>query len=618
MRWRIAAVVSHDLVMLVIAWVMAFVIRLDIESKPEFWQSYIGFLPLAVLVQGTILWYNGVFRGVWRFSSISDLLKIVKSAFLGVLAIGLVIFLVNRLHGVPRTSLALFPFLVVFLLGMPRLVTRVWRDHRIGFLNPRAAAQVIILGGGRAGEMLVRDMLRDGHYYPLGILDDNPRLVGSHIHGVPVLAVIERLPDIVLEVNPELVVIAVPSASNHQMQRMVELCEKSAVSFRTLPRLQDMTRSLTGEAIPLKEVSLDDLLGRDSVTLDWNAINKGLAGKTILVTGGGGSIGSELCRQVARLGPEKLIVFDHSEFNLYTIDRELRNQFPQLNLVSVIGSVADTVSVNRIMQVHRPDIIFHAAAYKHVPLLQGQVREAIANNVLGTRNVVQAAHEYGCEKFVLISTDKAVNPTNVMGGSKRVAEVFCQNLARRSQTKIMTVRFGNVLGSAGSVVPLFQQQIRAGGPITVTHPEVTRYFMSIPEACQLIMQASVSGNTGEIYVLDMGDPIRITYLAEQMIRLSGKQPGQDIEIVFTGLRPGEKLYEELFHEKENLQPTPFSKIKLARHRHVDWDKLVQLVQEMESACQEYDEETLKQLLKTLVPELHEAGKDNVVKLERYK
>jgi FlaA1/EpsC-like NDP-sugar epimerase len=378
------------------------------------------------------------------------------------------------------------------------------------------------------------------------------------------------------------------------------------VPFRTLPKLHDL---VTGEVniSELREVQIDDLLGREAVSLDWQGITEGLEGKTILITGGGGSIGSELCRQIAKLKPARLVIFERSEFNLYSIELELRRDYPDLDLQAQLGDICDEVAVAHVFARHHPQYVFHAAAYKHVPMLQKQARESVRNNVLGTRTLALAADNNGCDVFVMISTDKAVNPTNYMGASKRIAEIFCQGLNERSATSFITVRFGNVLGSAGSVVPLFRKQIASGGPVTVTHPDVTRYFMTTSEACQLILQASVMGRGGEIYVLDMGEPVKIYYLAEQMIRLSGKKPGEDIEIVCTGLRPGEKLYEELFHPEEQLTDTVHNKILLANSRRINWDFLLAKFAELESASKDYDETHLSKLIMDLVPEHEQAG-----------
>jgi FlaA1/EpsC-like NDP-sugar epimerase len=373
------------------------------------------------------------------------------------------------------------------------------------------------------------------------------------------------LPRIGREVGADLAIIAMPSATNQQMRRVVEICEKSDIEFRTLPTLNDLGNKAT-RIDDLKRVAIDDLLGREPVSLVWDSIRDGLAGKRVMITGGGGSIGSELCRQIARLNPVELIVVDNSEYALYRIDHELQSEFQDLIFYSVLGDICDPATVEKVVGEYRPDMIFHAAAYKHLPILQTQIREAFRNNVLGTMRLAEAAERHSVGTFVLISTDKAVNPANIMGATKRVAEMYCQNMNATSHTRYITVRFGNVLNSNGSVVPLFKEQIAKGGPVTVTPPEISRYFMTISEASQLIMQAAVLGSGGEIYVLDMGEPVKITYLAEQLIRLSGKEPGRDIQIVYTGLRPGEKLFEELFHELEPYEQTQHEKIFLAHPR----------------------------------------------------
>jgi FlaA1/EpsC-like NDP-sugar epimerase len=426
-------------------------------------------------------------------------------------------------------------------------------------------------------------------------------LRSAKVHGVPVLGTIERLPELAGEVAAEMLLIAMPSATNTQMQRVVELCEQTGVPFRTVPRLQDVVagRMTFNE---LKEVAIEDLLGREAVQLDWTAIRTGLSGKRVFVTGGGGSIGSEVCRQVARLGVESLTILEASEFNLYRINQELRREFPELLINALIGDCTDSATTERAMALARPQVVFHAAAFKHVPLLQTQVREAFRNNVIGTQVVAQAADRHNVGVFVLISTDKAVNPTSVMGACKRVAEIFCQNFSARSATRFITVRFGNVLDSAGSVVPLFREQIRAGGPVTVTHPEISRYFMTIPEACQLILQAGVLGDGGEIFALDMGEPVKISYLAEQMVRLANKLPGRDINIVYTGLRPGEKLFEELFHAQESYQSTRHAKIFLAQPRSMSWELLNAQLRQAAQAVQDYDEDALRRCLTGLLPE----------------
>ncbi len=562
-----------------------------------------------------------VSTGIWRFASIPDLVRILKAVIAGVVVAATVSFILTRLQNVPRSVFILDGILLALLLGGPRFIYRWSKDRHIyrRAQDNRRYAQdkknALIVGGGEAGEMLARDLLRDfsSAYQPVAFVDDDPGKVGKEIHGLPVAGSCNEIPEIASRLGVELILIALPSATSRQLRRIVEICETTGLTFRTLPYMQDL---VSGRASlkDLRDVRIEDLLGRESVKLDWSSITQSTQRKTILVTGGGGSIGSELCRQIANLNPARLIMLERSEFNLYTIELELQQHFPNLPVVAILGDICDVVTVEHVLRTYKPTSVFHAAAYKHVPMLEGQARAAVANNVLGTRTLASLADRYGCESFVMVSTDKAVNPANIMGASKRVAEIYCQNLNVRSKTRFITVRFGNVLGSSGSVIPLFQQQIARGGPVTVTHPEITRYFMTIPEACQLILQASVIGQGGEIFVLDMGEPVKIAYLAEQLIRLSGKKPGEDVEIVYTGLRPGEKLYEELFHDAEKLAETSHPKIMLAHCRQVDRDVLEQALDGMQAACGENDDATLRNLLVKLVPEQAVAG--NVVKMDK--
>lgn len=601
------AVVLHDMFMVWLAWTGMMWLRYSFDPYPPE-------IPLISIDHGVVLasqaiifWWTGLYRGLWRFASVPDLLNILRACIAGALLVSASLFLLNRLEGVPRSGLFIYPVLLALLLGAPRMLYRFWKDLRLSMHAAGVRPRVLVLGAGRAGEMLVRDMRREGAYQPVGFLDDNPKLAGSRVHGIPVLGPIERLPRVARETAADLAIIAMPAATNVQMQRVVSVCEASGVTFRTLPRLQDM---LTGRATfnELREVAIDDLLGRDPVHLDWDAIGQSLAGRRVLVTGGGGSIGAELCRQVARLDPERLVILELSEFNLYRIERELRREFPDLVLEPVLGDVCDRATVDYVLARFRPQVVFHAAAFKHVPLLEDQLREAVRNNVIGTEIIARGADHHDVETFVLISTDKAVNPVNVMGSTKRVAEMLCQNFDARSKTRFITVRFGNVLDSAGSVVPIFREQIREGGPVTVTHPEVSRYFMTIPEACQLIMQAGVLGEGGEIFVLDMGEPIKIRFLAEQMVRLAGYEPGRDVEIVYTGLRAGEKLVEELFYAQETHGKTSHEKILLARHDGVNWTDFHKRLAELNEACVNFDAARLRNLMKILIPQqVHDAG-----------
>ena len=600
-----AAVVVHDIVMVALAWLAAgWIIARDgfggvINDIPLGAE-----LTLVLVVQGLILWSTGLYKGLWRFASFPDLWNIARAATFGTLLIitALTIFYGAQVREV-LGSVLVYPAILFLALGLPRMCFRFWKDSHLPDASKTAGLQrVLVLGAGRSGALLERELRHRGASDVIGFLDDDERLRGAQVHGIPVLGTLDQLPRIGREVGADLAIIAMPSATNQQMRRVVEICEKSDLEFRTLPTLNDLGNKAT-RIDDLKRVAIDDLLGREPVSLVWDSIRDGLAGKRVMITGGGGSIGSELCRQIARLNPVELIVVDNSEYALYRIDHELHSEFQDLIFYSVLGDICDPATVEKVVGEYRPDMIFHAAAYKHLPILQTQIREAFRNNVLGTMRLAEAAERHAVGTFVLISTDKAVNPANIMGATKRVAEMYCQNMNASSHTRYITVRFGNVLNSNGSVVPLFKEQIAKGGPVTVTHPEISRYFMTISEASQLIMQAAVLGSGGEIYVLDMGEPIKITYLAEQLIRLSGKEPGRDIQIVYTGLRPGEKLFEELFHELEPYEQTEHEKIFLAHPRQADWENLSADLRAAESAVTRYDTKTLKQILLRLVPEL---------------
>ena len=613
-----SVIISHDLIMAVAAWTLAYLIRFEFNFAETNSSAFIQVLLISLPIYLVSSLSFGLYKGSWRFVSIPDLWNIIRVVAVTTVLLVTVLFLVNRVEGVPRSSLAIYPILLVFFLGFPRLFYRVLRDRRSRSSKSPDSKRVIILGAGQAGELVAREMLRGNEYVPVAFLDDSPKLRGSKVHGLSVLGKIEGLPKAIKKMSAGMVVIATPTATGTQMRKIVESCEQANIPFRTLPNVADLV-SGRAKISSLREVSIDDLLGRDPVSLSKESITASIHNKVVMVTGAGGSIGSELCRQILLFKPSKLVVYENSEFNLYQIERELIDSSPETEFHAVLGDVCDQSAIEHCMSEHKPDVIFHAAAYKHVPLLQNQARQAVRNNILGTRNMALAADKHGCNSFIMISTDKAVNPTNNMGASKRIAEIFCQNLNKRSETNYITVRFGNVLGSAGSVVPLFKEQIAKGGPVTVTHPEITRYFMTIPEACQLILQAAVQGKGGEIFVLDMSEPVKIAYLAEQMIILSGKTPGEDIEIKYTGLRPGEKLYEELFHEQEQLSATTHDKILLAKTRIVDWAELQSDFAAMDTASQSFDESMLEQLIKKLVPEMTESeAKDNVINFEQIK
>ncbi|MFO1436500.1 MAG: nucleoside-diphosphate sugar epimerase/dehydratase, partial [Gammaproteobacteria bacterium] len=599
---RRLAVLIHDLVMVALAWQCAWLARLNLYIPNVEWRPTTASFAIALVTQAIVFWRVGLYRGLWRFASLPDLWNILRSATLGTVLIGIAMFVHTRLELVPRSILVLYPvFLICFLSG-PRLAYRFWKDRTLSLHTNPNSRRVLLLGAGRVAEALIRDMIRDGRYTPVGILDDESTLRHTEIHGIPILGNVGQVKEIAEATDSEFIVIAMPNATNVEMQRIVTLCESSGRTYRTIPALTEHVQGL-GSVSALREVSIDDLLGRDAVSFDLPTVQASVSGKVVLVSGGGGSIGSELCRQIARLGPRTLVIFEQSEYNLYRIEMELRRRFHDVRIASVLGDVTDEAAVEHVFRTYMPNVVFHAAAYKHVPMLQYQVRQAVRNNVLGTWRLAAGAAYHGVQKFVLISTDKAVNPTSLMGASKRIAEIVAESFNQLEGTRFVTVRFGNVLGSAGSVVPLFQEQIRNGGPVTVTHPEMTRFFMTIPEATQLILQAGAMGHGGEIFVLDMGEPIKIAFLAEQMIRLSGRIPGVDIKIDYTGLRPGERLHEELFHEDERLEKTGHRKVFLARHRSVDRRSVEQTVLELTDACANFDEERITALVHRMVPEL---------------
>jgi len=596
LRTRLA-VFAHDILVIPVAWFGAYWLRFNLDSIPlEYISNGARVFPIVVVSQGLCFWYFGLYRGIWRFASIPDVVRIIKAVVAGTLIAAVAIFFTTGVTAIPRSVFLIHGLLLLGLIGGPRFLYRWLKDRSL--YNNRGK-KALIVGAGRSGEMLVRDLLRDSkrEYEPIGFVDDDKKKQGKEIHGIRVLGGTENIGDLVA--NIDVILLALPSARSRDMRRIVGICEATNVPFRTLPKFEDLV-SGRATVTELRDVKIDDLLGREPVTLKWDAIRESSEGRCVLVTGGGGSIGSELCRQIANLSPAKLIILEQSEFNLYSIDMELRRSFPKVALVSVLGDVGDPALAAKVLRTHRPQIIFHAAAYKHVPMLENQARSAVRNNVLATRALARLADEHGCESFVLISTDKAVNPSNIMGATKLVGESYCQSLNERSATQFITVRFGNVLGSTGSVIPLFQKQIAEGGPVTVTDPNVTRYFMIIPEAAQLILQASSVGHGGEIFVLDMGEPINIKYLAEQLILLSGKKPGEDIEIVYTGLRPGEKLYEELFHQAEALMPTSHPKTLLARSRVLDLALAEREIDAMAQACDDNDEPRLHRLLSAFV------------------
>jgi len=599
-RWFVFV---HDLAWVAASFGLAWWLRFNLEQIPP---AYIHALEKAIvlgwLAHGIVFWRVGLYRGIWRFASLPDLVRILKAVAIGAAVTYLALFIFIRLQGVPRSVIVLQPLLLAIGLAGPRILYRWWKDHRLQ-LPREERTPAYIVGAGAAADALVRELKTRGPYWPIGLLDDDPNKHGQELHGVRVLGPIDRLDQLLAQGDAKAVLIAIPSASRRLIRRVVEICQRHRITCRTLPSLRDLAEGRV-EVRSLRRVQIEDLLGREPVELDEAGIAQFLQGKAVLITGAGGSIGSELVRQVAAKQPRRLVLVEHSEYALYRIEQELAKLAGgDVQVHGLLADVRDRARMMRIFATHRPQVVFHAAAYKHVPIIERNPLEGIKVNLLGTRVVADCAVQFEAEKFVLISTDKAVRPANVMGATKRAAELYCAWCnARAPKTAFVTTRFGNVLGSAGSVVPLFRRQIEQGGPVTVTHPEITRYFMTIPEAVGLILQAGAMGKGGEIFVLDMGEPVKIVELAEQMIRLSGLEPGRDIEIVFTGLRPGEKLYEELFHPEEELVGSAHPKLLLANNAACCDARLLQrVITAIEKAVAEEDEEAALAALRKIVP-----------------
>ncbi|MGF6724946.1 FlaA1/EpsC-like NDP-sugar epimerase [Paraburkholderia sp. GAS41] len=559
------------------AWLVAYVIRFNGSVPADFWAGAMRSLIWVLPVYGVMFRVFGLYRGMWVFASLPDLMRISKSVSTGALVSMVVSVMVQPVPIVPRSVLVVSPLILFLVMGGSRALYRATKEF---YLYGGLVAQgkpVVVLGAGSAGASLARELSRSSEWRLVGLLDDDVAKHGREIYGYKVLGSISELPQLAESLKTEYAIIAIPSASVEAQRRVATLCVRAGVRAMVLPALTTLTQ---GQAFlsRVRQIDLEDLLGRDPVKIDTPHVEALLRNRVVMVTGAGGSIGSELCRQILRFEPAQLVAFDLSEYAMYKLTEELHDRFPGLPVVSVIGDAKDSLLLDEVLSHHAPHIVFHAAAYKHVPLMEEQnAWQAVRNNVLGTYRVARAAIRHDVKHFVLISTDKAVNPTNVMGASKRLAEMACQALQQTStRTQFETVRFGNVLGSAGSVIPKFQQQIAKGGPVTVTHPEITRFFMTIPEASQLVLQASSMGRGGEIFILDMGEPVKIVDLARDLIRLYGFSE-EHIRIVFTGLRPGEKLYEELLADDETTSRTPHPKLRIAQARGVPDNLLDELL-----------------------------------------
>jgi FlaA1/EpsC-like NDP-sugar epimerase len=618
----------HDVMIATVSIVASLYLRLGnsiLDYEPKLTAIYVaGF----TLIAAGVFLLTGLYRGIWRFASLPDLFNITRAVSLTVVVFLPVMFVLTRLETFPRSVLLIDWFVLIALLGGPRLAYRLFKDRGLDHILERVKHQsvpVLLISAKDGADMFIREMRRDPRavYRVVGVLADTPSRVGREIYRVPILGTIDALDAVVKQLDrrgkrPQKLIITAQNLPGDQIRRLLDRADALAIPLARLPRLTDFERRLDNPERALEPIALEDLLGRSQAVLDRDGMARLIRGRRVLVTGAGGTIGSELSRQIAALSPGRLILLDNGEFALYGIEMELRERFPGLLPIPLLRDVRDRAQIDDVVASEKPEIIFHAAALKHLPMVEANPIEGVLTNVVGSRNVAEAARAFGTSLVVMISTDKAVNPASVMGATKRLAESFCQALdlyeARRRAplshgARYVTVRFGNVLGSTGSVVPLFQRQLAAGGPLTVTDPEVTRFFMTVREAVELVLQASAlspeseaADARGKIFVLDMGEPVKIVDLAQQMIRLAGLRPGRDIGIEFIGLRPGEKLHEELFHPAEPLIPTGNPAIRLAAPRTADYPMLARSIDELEENARARREERLLQLLARLVPE----------------
>ena len=584
----------HDIAVGAFVWFVSYQLRFNFAIPPEHLPYMLRSIAWVISLQGAVFVLFGLYRGVWRFASVSDLKRIIYAVGSAAVLVAALLFMMRSSMVIPRSVLILDPLLLMLMMGGSRFTYRAWKEHSLYGIAQSQGKPTLILGAGEAGVALLKDLSRSTQWRVVGLLDDDKSLFGRVILGVKVLGSIA-----------EHVIVAMPSEHHQKRRAAIDLANHLGLDVLTVPAIDDLMSGKVSVS-QIRKVDVEDLLGRDAVKLDNSGLAHLISGQAVLVSGAGGSIGSELCRQILKFKPRLLVCLDISEFALYQLEQDLGALKVSTKLLFMTGDVKHGQRVKNLLEEFRPAVVFHAAAYKHVPMMEnGNVWEALSNNVIGTYTIAQACKHAGVEKFVLISTDKAVNPTNVMGASKRLAEMVCQGLQENLSgevmgTRFVIVRFGNVLGSSGSVIPKFREQIAKGGPVTITHPEITRYFMSIPEAAQLVLQAGLMGRGGEILVLDMGEPVKIAALAADMIRLSGLQ-ADEIKIEYVGLRPGEKLYEELLADDELTMPTPHEKLRIAKARQVDMNwvkKLLKWIDGQENA----NEAVIKNELKLWVEE----------------
>lgn len=615
------AMMAADLAAFSVSFVAAYMIRFEFTLSPLHWDQVRAVLPLLIPVKLALFWILGLYRGMWQYSSMDDCRRLAQAVFVSSLCCIVAVLVFYGFTGFSRSVFLLDALITFLLTGGCRVANRAYHSvlsgrKRIALRSAqpgRPSERILIIGAGMSGEKIMREIHDNPRlqYEVVCFLDDDPAKRGRTLHGVPVFGTVEDLPRVVTHQRIRQVFVSIPSATGLQMRRIVEICKNCDIPYKTLPAIGQIMNGNVSIR-DLRDVNYEDLLRRPPISLDETGILDYISGGTVLVTGAGGSIGSELCRQLLRFTPRELILVDAGETNLYEIQMELRHALKFQSYRTILAKVQNRTVIEDVFRTYRPDVAFHAAAYKHVPMLERNPWESIYNNVLGSQVVMETAAKYATPRFVLISTDKAVRPTSVMGASKRVTELILQSL-QGGPTRFMAVRFGNVLASSGSVILLFQEQIRRGGPVTVTHPKITRYLITIPEACQLVLQAGALGRGGEIFVLEMGRPVNIADLARDLIRLSGKEPGRDIEIVFTGLRPGEKLHEELFTQAEDVSQTAHQKIMVLNHNRLwNWnglksqerfrDWLFSEVAVLQQIAETHDACAIKSKLKELVAE----------------
>lgn len=600
-----AALFLFDIILIIFCMVGALWMRFDfrfVNIEPVFWESVRSYMWINVVCTVIINAICHLYTSLWRFASLEEL----KNAIVAIVLSSFVQYCGMKLFGlpVPRSYIFIYIMLLSICIIVPRFSYRflriAYRNHEVIWQTKPVVTMVV--GAGAAGYMLVREMKNSKHLnrkVPC-IIDDDRKKIGTYLQGIPIVGGKEDIPAMAKKYGVEEIIVAIPTLKEDKQRELLEICQETACKIKMLPGIYQMVNQEVDVSM-LRDVSIEDLLGREPVQLHMDTIGNYISGKVILVTGGGGSIGSEICRQAALHDPKQLIIVDIYENNAYNIQLELKKSYPDLNMETLIASVRDKKRIEDIFETYHPDIVYHAAAHKHVPLMEDSPDEAIKNNVLGTYNVASAANKFHVKKMVLISTDKAVRPTNVMGASKRICEMIIQIFSQISQTEYAAVRFGNVLGSNGSVIPLFRQQIKEGGPVTVTDPEIIRYFMTIPEAVNLVLQCGAYAKGGEVFILDMGEPVKILDMAKKMIRLSGHVPGKDIEIVFTGLRPGEKLYEELLIDDKNLVKTDNDRIFVAQMEKLDVADISIKIDRLVRHA--YDESrNIREEIKELVPE----------------